>query len=103
MVTTKSVFNLKKDGYYKVTNIPNFKHLNTSFCFKDAPVSRQLGFQDPASPAMEGIIDLHHEIMFFIVLIIVFVFYMMAIIILEFNIKSKGVNSSKIQHNKQLE
>jgi len=25
----------------------------------------QLGFQDPATPIMEGIVDLHHDIMFF--------------------------------------
>lgn len=39
----------------------------------DAPEPWQLTFQDPASPSMEGIIDLHHEIMFYLVLIITFV------------------------------
>jgi hypothetical protein len=32
---------------------------------KDAATPWQLSFQDPASPIMEGIIDLHHDIFFF--------------------------------------
>jgi len=35
--------------------------------FADAPTSYQFGFQDPASNIMEGIIDLHHDIMFFLI------------------------------------
>jgi len=34
--------------------------------FADAAKPFQFGFQDPASNIMEGIIDLHHDIMFFI-------------------------------------
>jgi len=37
----------------------------------------QLGFQDPATPIMEGIVNLHHDVMFIIVLIGVFVGYLM--------------------------
>jgi len=33
----------------------------------------QLAFQDPATKVMEDIIDLHHDIMYFLVLITVFV------------------------------
>jgi len=33
-----------------------------------------LGFQDSATPIMEGIVDLHNHIMFYIVMILVFVF-----------------------------
>lgn len=40
---------------------------------RDAPVPYQITFQDPATPSMEGIVDLHHEIMFYIIVIIVFV------------------------------
>ena len=39
----------------------------------DAPLPYQLTFQDPATSGMEGIIDLHHEIMFYVVIIITFV------------------------------
>jgi len=54
---------------------------NTLFIFsdikflneKDAAVPYQINFQDPASPIMEGIIDLHHDIMFFLIIVVVFV------------------------------
>jgi hypothetical protein len=39
----------------------------------DIPEPWQISFQDPATPGMEGIIDLHHEIMFYLVVIITFV------------------------------
>lgn len=37
--------------------------------FLDAPLAYQLGLQDPATPIMEGIIDLHNDISFFMVLV----------------------------------
>ena len=39
----------------------------------DAAENWQVGFQDPATPIMEGIINLHHDLMFFIVVVSVFV------------------------------
>ena len=42
-----------------------------TFC--DAPEAWQLDFQDPATPIMEGIINLHNDIMFFLVAVFVFV------------------------------
>lgn len=40
-----------------------------------ASTSYQTSFQDGYTPTMEGIINLHHDIMFFITIIIVFVFW----------------------------
>jgi cytochrome c oxidase subunit 2 len=37
-----------------------------------------LYFQDPASPVMEGIINLHHDLMFFITFIFFFVLVVLA-------------------------
>ena len=54
----------------------------------DYPEPWQLGFQDPATPNMQGIIDLHHDIMFFLIFIIVFVLWMMGTIIIYFNEKT---------------
>nr|UPI48974.1 cytochrome c oxidase subunit 2 [Balanophora reflexa] len=39
----------------------------------DAAEPWQLGFQDAGTPMMRGIIDLHHDIFFFIILIFIFV------------------------------
>lgn len=53
------------------------------FVFKTDEVSAdyalkyQLGFQDPATLAMEGIIDLHHNIMAFLIFIFIVVCFMM--------------------------
>jgi cytochrome c oxidase subunit 2 len=39
----------------------------------DSSSSWQIYFQDPATPVMEGIINLHHDLMFFITFIFFFV------------------------------
>lgn len=44
----------------------------------DAPEKWQVGFQDPATPIMEGIINLHHDLMFFIYVVLIFVTWMLA-------------------------
>lgn len=36
-----------------------------------------MNFQTPATDVMERIVDLHHDIMFYLVLIITFILYMM--------------------------
>ena len=60
-----------------------------SCAFADAPRSGQIGFQDPATPAMVGIVDLHHEIMFWVVSIVIFVLVILIIEIYWFSLKSK--------------
>jgi cytochrome c oxidase subunit 2 len=43
----------------------------------DAAEPWQLGFQDAATPMMQGIIDLHHDIFFFLIIILIFVVWML--------------------------
>ena len=38
--------------------------------FANSPVNYQMLFQDPASPLMRGLIELHHDICFFLLIII---------------------------------
>ncbi|XP_044353445.1 cytochrome c oxidase subunit 2-like [Triticum aestivum] len=47
------------------------RFLTITLC--DAAEPWQLGSQDAATPMMQGIIDLHHDIFFFLILILVFV------------------------------
>lgn len=47
--------------------------MNLFFNFFDSSTPWQLSFQDSASPIMEGIINLHHDLMFFITFITFFV------------------------------
>jgi|TARA_B110000971_G_C20015274_1_gene503610 cytochrome c oxidase subunit 2 len=44
---------------------------------QDSSEAWQTGFQDAATPVMEGIINLHHDLMFFIVFICFFVMWML--------------------------
>ena len=66
---------------------PLFSHLSLTQC--DAPETWQMSFQDPATPIMQGIIDLHHDIMFFVVVINIFVLWML---VRTLQIFSKNVN-----------
>lgn len=52
---------------------------------KDIPYPWQCGFQDPASPAMAAIIDLHHTIMFYVVMVVFFVLFVLIQTLLIFS------------------
>jgi cytochrome c oxidase subunit 2 len=53
----------------------------TSLFFMDAAEPWQYGFQDPGTHVMEGIINFHHDIMFFLIIIVVAVGYIMTRIV----------------------
>ena len=74
--------------------------LGLSFCDSSEPW--QLGFQDPATPIMEGIINLHHDLMFFIVVISIFVTWMLIRTIWLFDL-SKNKISSNLSHGIVIE
>jgi cytochrome c oxidase subunit 2 len=59
----------------------SFSFIN-SFC--DFPAERQFLFQDSATPSMEGITNLHHDIMFVLVVIGGFVFWLLCEIMFYF-------------------
>jgi len=73
-----------------------------STAYMDAPEPWQLGFQDPATPIALGIQDLHHDIFFFIVGIVVFVVWMLARTVWHFH-ESRNPIPSKIIHGTVLE
>ncbi len=61
----------------------------------------QINFQDPATPVAEGIVDLHHDIMFFLTIVCIFVLYMLTKTIILFH--TNEINFIKITHNKIIE
>lgn len=68
------------------------------------PVKGQVVFQAPATPIMEGIIDLHHDIMFFLVLISIFVLYLLVAVVVLFSEKENDTrNTSAVSHHTVLE
>jgi len=74
--------------------------LPVSFC--DAPEAWQLYFQEAATPAMEGIINLHNDIVAIIIFIAVFVMWMMGRTMWLFS-ADKNPNPSKVVHGTTIE
>lgn len=68
----------------------------------DAPEPWQLGFQDPASPIMQGIIDLHHDVAFFLIVVSVFVLWMLTRTLYHFH-HSRNPVPEKIIHGTLIE
>jgi cytochrome c oxidase subunit 2 len=60
----------------------------------------QMGFQDSASPIMEGLVNLHHDIMFILTVVMVFVMWMLGRTIYFFE---GNPNPSKTVHAETLE
>jgi heme/copper-type cytochrome/quinol oxidase subunit 2 len=64
-------------------------------------------FQIPATPIMEGIVDLHNDIMFFLTFIIVFVLYLLAVCVVKFsqnNVNDQyGYAGDDLSHNTIIE
>jgi len=58
-----------------LSNLFSIFSLNVVLC--DAPQAWQFGFQDPASPIAQGIQDLHNDICFFMIVVLVFVVWML--------------------------
>jgi cytochrome c oxidase subunit 2 len=68
--------------------------LKKNINYLDIAESWQLGFQDPATPVMEGIINFHHDLFFFLIIITLFVCWLLFKIIILFN--NKKISSSLI-------
>lgn len=76
------------------------KFFTNSSC--DAAEPWQLGFQDAATPMMQGIIDLHHDIFFFLILILVFVSRILVRALWHFNYKKNPI-PQRIVHGTTIE
>lgn len=61
---------------------------NKTFC--DASVDWQFGFQEPATPTAEGILDFHDYLVFFCILICILVFWFLFRIIILFGNKNNN-------------
>ena len=68
----------------------------------DAPTPWQMGFQDPATANMEGIIDLHHDICFFLLVILVLVLWLGARIVNSFHYTKQSM-PERFNHHTNLE
>lgn len=59
--------------------------------YGDSMEDLQLGFQDPASPIGEGIIEFHHDLMILLTFVVCFVSYMLFRVVSNFNSTSNEV------------
>lgn len=80
----------------------SFLLLLPSVAIQDAPEAWQIGFQDPATPVMQGIIDLHHDISFFLLVILIFVLWMLSRTLYLFH-ESRNPIPEKILHGTTIE
>jgi len=83
-----------------LSNLFSIFSLNVVLC--DAPQAWQFGFQDPASPIAQGIQDLHNDICFFMIVVLVFVVWMLLRTLCHFH-WTKNPVPSKIIHGTFLE
>lgn len=72
------------------------------FASADAPEAWQLSFQDPATPVMQGLIDLHHDIFFIMIGIVLFVLWMSTRTLYHFH-QSRNPIPEKIIHGTAIE
>ena len=94
----KFYFAMLKNISYKLTTVLVLSQV----CFADASRPWQMDFQDPATPIMEGIINFHNHIMFFITVIVVFVSWLMVRCIYLFE-ESVNTKAEKWTHSTVLE
>jgi len=94
--------NIIKDFFFN-----NFIESIASVVFfkKDVPSPWQMNFQKPATPTMEGIIDLHHNIMFFMIFIVIFVSFILLRAVHLFNSENIDILTpvSRTRHYLSLE
>ena len=68
----------------------------------DQPTPWQMLFQDPQTQAMEGIVDLHHDICFFLITILILVLWLGARIVYRFH-HSRMPVPERFNHHTNLE
>jgi cytochrome c oxidase subunit 2 len=75
---------------------------STTTVYADAALPWQVNFQDPATPIASAIIDLHHKIFFFLIIVAIFVGWMLFRILFHFS-ASKNKIPSKVNHGSLIE
>ena len=86
-LVNKSNVLLKENGFFNFLS-------DSNYAFMDAAAPWQLTFHDPATPIMEGIINFHNDLMFFITVIMVFVMWVLFRCIHLYSVDSKEVPQS---------
>jgi len=75
----------------------------TLFRFGDIAEPWQLSFQDSATKIMEGIINLHNWIFFYLIIISIFVVWFIIVIIKEFNVNKHPISNKNLKDGTLIE
>ena len=98
----KRKYTLKPQNFKETSTF--FLNLLSNFDFKET-YGKRIWFQEPATAYMERIIDLHHDIFFYLIILSVFVLWFLVRInfLFKSEITIKPIKASKITHNTMLE
>ena len=93
---------------YLVIFIATDFFLDTKYVFKflqimDAPRPWGIYFQDSATPQMEGLVELHDNILFYLLIIFFGVSWTLASIIIKFNYRNSPVSQKYVSHGTLIE
>jgi heme/copper-type cytochrome/quinol oxidase subunit 2 len=77
--------------------------LSNNLIFLDVPMPWGIYFQDSASPQMEGLIELHDNIMYYLVLILISVGWILFSIVRNFVIKKASFSHKYLNHGTLIE
>jgi cytochrome c oxidase subunit II len=80
-----------------------FHFIKNNFLSNDMPRPWGLYFQDTASPQMEGLVELHDNIMFYLIIIYFGVVYIMFSIIKNFKYKNSKLTHKYLNHGTLIE
>lgn len=76
---------------------------NSSYSNCDSPRPWGLYFQDSATPQMEGLVELHDNIMFYLVIILFGVGWIMASIVRNYSNKVSPISHKYLNHGTLIE
>ena len=69
----------------------------------DVAEEYQLGFQDAASPIMEGIVNFHNYVYIYLTYVITIVIYMLATILMKYSKAKRSISHKYLVHGTQIE
>jgi cytochrome c oxidase subunit 1 len=84
------------------TSLPGVRRM-FAFLILDAPTPWQINFQTPATAIMEKIVDLHHDILFFLIVVVTFVSWMLARTVHFYSLNAKTTLRVAFAHHTLLE
>ena len=79
------------------------KNILNSFIYMDAPVAWGIYFQDSATPQMEGLVELHDNIMYYLVIILFSVGWVLFSIIRNFAATRSPISHKYLNHGTLIE